>query len=253
MRWFQRAHSLPLNGYTFTFKLPTLLLIVIAMYGLSSLGLWQLHRADEKRALLAEYQTRLTAPVLPIAAVVQNPQAFVARRVQGMGVFDSKQQFLLDNRIVQHQAGFDVITPVRLPGYKALLLVNRGFIPARARHGSVPELPVSKGMRRFSGRLYLPISSVFTLAEESENTWEWPLIIQKIDIKQISQHLKQPVLPFLIRLAEASPQAFAYHWKPVTMKPAKHVGYAVQWFALAVVLGIAYIVSQTKRNEAMND
>jgi cytochrome oxidase assembly protein ShyY1 len=49
-------------------------------------------------------------------------------------------------------------------------------------------------------------------------------------------------------LSADQPGVFQYNWQPINMKPEKHLGYAFQWFALAFVLIIIFIVVNTQRN-----
>jgi len=35
---------------------------------------------------------------------------------------------------------------------------------------------------------------------------------------------------------------FKRDWRPATIKPVRHIGYAVQWFALALTVVIIYLV-----------
>ena len=36
-------------------------------------------------------------------------------------------------------------------------------------------------------------------------------------------------------------------WQPVVMEPLKHIGYALQWYGLALAAGIIYIVARRRR------
>ena len=49
------------------------------------------------------------------------------------------------------------------------------------------------------------------------------------------QRLGRGGLPFEVRL-EPGPASYRVDWPIVSMSPSKHVGYAVQWFALAAAL-----------------
>ena len=54
----------------------------------------------------------------------------------------------------------------------------------------------------------------------------------------------------MIRLDPDQPQGFRRDWRPVTeMGPATHVGYAVQWFGLALALVVIYVVVNIRRVE----
>ena len=58
----------------------------------------------------------------------------------------------------------------------------------------------------------------------------------------LSQLLDEPVLPAMVRIAAEDPQALSANWTVVNQSPQKHTGYAVQWFTMAAVLLLAFIV-----------
>jgi surfeit locus 1 family protein len=66
------------------------------------------------------------------------------------------------------------------------------------------------------------------------------LVIQRIDMKDIQRETHQAFYPFILRLNKADPHGFVRDWTITTVEPARHVGYAVQWFAMALTLLIAY-------------
>jgi surfeit locus 1 family protein len=38
------------------------------------------------------------------------------------------------------------------------------------------------------------------------------------------------------------------NWAPPGFPPMRHIGYAVQWFALALTLFVIYVVTNTRRD-----
>ena len=49
------------------------------------------------------------------------------------------------------------------------------------------------------------------------------------------------LFPYPIRIDAGEPGALVVEWKVVNSGPEKHIGYAVQWFAMSAVLAILYI------------
>lgn len=61
--------------------------------------------------------------------------------------------------------------------------------------------------------------------------------MQRVDLVRIREQLKRPLLPFVLRLSPASDHGYERDWRVRTgLTPERHLGYAVQWFALAVAL-----------------
>lgn len=59
------------------------------------------------------------------------------------------------------------------------------------------------------------------------------------------------MLPVSLRLDESSTGAFQTERLVVNVTPAKHTGYAVQWFAMALALGIIFIFLNTNLAELL--
>src|SRR4249919_3883422 len=95
------------SAYSFRPRAWALALAVAACAAFVALGNWQARRAEEKRALAAQLEKQ---------------------RISLTGVFRPEYTVFLDNRIRNHRAGYEVVTPLRLDGEH--VLVNRGWIEA---------------------------------------------------------------------------------------------------------------------------
>jgi surfeit locus 1 family protein len=54
----------------------------------------------------------------------------------------------------------------------------------------------------------------------------------------------------LILLDPGEPDGYVRHWSPPGFPPMRHIGYAVQWFALAAALFVIFIVTNVRRAAA---
>ena len=50
------------------------------------------------------------------------------------------------------------------------------------------------------------------------------------------------LFPYPVRINAGQASALTVDWKIVNVSPQKHTGYAVQWFTMAAVLGIFYLM-----------
>ena len=66
-------------------------------------------------------------------------------------------------------------------------------------------------------------------------------VVELLDTHLISQFLHKSVYPFIIRLGKQSANGYVREWAVVAMPPERHYGYALQWFAMALVLLIIYV------------
>lgn len=237
---------LHLWGYNFTPKIFHILITLLLLTLLLSLGNWQLNRAAYKRTLLAEYQNRIKGAPLHLSDLNQKQKNINFLPILVNGHFDNAHQFLLDNKIYQHQVGYQVLTPLVINQSHKIILINRGWIPAGESRHQLPVISAINGIQTIRGIIYLPPTHSFTLSNQQENLSQWPNVIQTIHVLQIEKLLNHPIYPYIILLAPQASHGFIRDWQPVTISPYKHIGYAVQWFALAGTLIIIFFVVNIK-------
>ncbi len=82
------------------------------------------------------------------------------------------------------------------------------------------------------------------LAEQQLGS-DWPKRIQAVEMDKLGPALAAlhggKVFPFPVRTDAGEPGALQVDWQLVNMSPQIHHGYAVQWFAMAVVLFVFYL------------
>lgn len=216
----------------------SVLAIILILPVLVSLGCWQLRRADEKRVLLADFEERRMLPAVNIAELDDYPNY---RPVYAEGEYDAEKYWLLDNRISHGRFGYEIMA-VFILSDGSELLVDRGWIAGDASRRTLPEVSIPKGPVKISGELYRSEEKNFSLGSEIHT--EWPRRQQWLDIDVARQDFEN-MLPTSLRLEGGSVGALQTERLIVNVSPAKHTGYAVQWFAMAVALGIIFIFLNT--------
>ncbi|WP_266170996.1 SURF1 family protein [Dyella subtropica] len=220
------------------------------------LGVWQLHRADEKEELLRRYATSATAPVREFAAVAEAPPVNAYPRVQVRGEYLTDRVYLLDNPKHDQRGGVEVYAPFRLHGQSRLLLVDLGFLPGNGTD-QTPQLPPLPGGERELQGLYLPAPGVGfemggdALARQSH----WPKTTVYLDLAQVSGDLGISLYPRVLSL-DADPAAIYVrkHTPDFTSMPsARHRAYAFQWFTFAVVAVVMFLILHRKRKPKPSD
>ncbi|OED35463.1 hypothetical protein AB833_30005 [Chromatiales bacterium (ex Bugula neritina AB1)] len=215
------------------------------------LGFWQLDRAAEKKQMLEHAsQAQRAAPERTLA--FDDPRQFLYREFLLRGKFDLHRQFLLDNRIHNKQAGFEVLTPFITDSEGHVILVNRGWVAHDGNRSLKTRIDVPRrDSDLISGLLTIP-SRGFTLGDAIDGSQSgWPKVLQYLDYEAIGREISNgSVLPAVLVLAEDQPGSFAYNWRPVANGPHKHYGYAFQWFAmLLAVMTIFVYLNFIKKDE----
>jgi surfeit locus 1 family protein len=226
--------------WRFTPRPVATLATVATVAAFAALGNWQLDRASETRALAADFGRQGGAVDLPPAGVeLRRYQRIIAR-----GSYDAARQFMLDNQSRAGVAGVEVLTPLLLADGSAIL-VNRGWLPVGADRARMPEVAVDAGPRRIAGRYGdLPRAPVELAAPPSAR---WPRLVNYPRHEELAAMLGRDLRPGMIRLDPAEPDGYARDWSPAATTPERHLGYAVQWYALAATAAAIWIALSLNR------
>lgn len=209
---------------------------------LASLGRWQLGRAEEKEARQALYEQRLREMPVTLTGSVASPEPLMYRRVRASGRWIAERQFYVDNQVHQRRAGFYVITPLRLEGGAAAVLVNRGWIARDAAYPEAPRVEVPAGRVEVTGLATRPPARFRELSPQTVagNVW------QNLSIERYAAHAGLELLPVVVLADEPAPGLV-----PVRERPdagvAKHHEYALTWFALALTVAALWLVLNLRR------
>lgn len=227
--------------------LPTLLTLILLPI-LIALGIWQLDRADQKQLLQAEYESRKNATPLHLSELPE--KSLEERRYYPLtltGKFDNTNTMLLDNRYHEHQIGYHVITPLIIRPNEPAVLINRGFIPLGQSRAQLPTIKPVNETITIEGNIVIPQAKPLMLSNDWVEEGQGIKRIQTLNLKSIEQSIKLSIYPFILQLKANQPHGYIRNWVPVYMPAAKHLGYAVQWFALAITLIVIYAVMIFRR------
>jgi len=182
------------------------------------------------------------APWAPAGAAAAWPSLSQAageyRHVTVTGVFDhAKEAFVFRTAgSGLGEAGFYVLTPLRLDG-GGTLLVNRGFVPERLRDSAQRVADQVTGNVTLSGVLRWPEErNMSTPADEpSRRTWytrDPPSIAKALDVADAA--------PFSLD-ADPDPKGAVLRGGATTVNIRNdHLSYAFTWFGLAATLVIVF-------------
>ena len=220
---------------SFRFKLSMLVAGLLPI--LVSLGIWQLTRYQEKLSLEQVYDTRRYLSPLSFSEIHSYSDPLYLP-LEVTGHFVSDQYFFLDNQIHKGKAGYDLLMPF-LTQTGEWLLVNRGWLPVENRE-TLPEVSTPQGLITLQGNIYRPLGESFLLDEDRWSD-EWPKRIQSLDFSKVEAALEETVPAMTLVLSEQQPGAEQVRPIAINMKSEKHLAYAFQWFAMALVLIGLYI------------
>jgi len=227
----------------FRFYIPASL-IVATLALLISLGFWQLDRANEKRAIEDQIANANSFDVELVTSVeFLKDREYYHVRLQGSYVGD--KQFVYDNQIVDQVSGYYVLTPLVLKGDSKAVLINRGFIPWNGRRDKLADIDISEKLTEVKVQISKPVKRMEL--EASEIAGEFPVLIQALDLDDMSTIAALDFINVVGLLSPESENGFVRQWEPYTGSIERHIGYAIQWFLMALVLafiGIRLVLKQ---------
>ena len=219
------------------------LFATLLMAGITArLGVWQLDRAAEKKAVQAAIDARARLAPLPSAELAAAGAAQLHRGVRLKGHWLADKTVFLDNRPMDGRVGFFVVTPLQLEGRPEAILVQRGWIPRNSLdRAQLPTVDTPTGQVEIAGRLIIAPSRLYEFAPSVGG-----VIRQNLAAAAFAEEIKHPLLPLTVQQTTGA-DGLARDWPLPDLGLQKHYGYAFQWFALCALLVSLYVWFQIIR------
>lgn len=232
-------------GNTYTLKIHKIFLLLCVGFVIlcSAMSAWQFYRYHFKKTLVGTYDARLKMLPQPFE-LIQNFHDLQFMPVAVDGEYEDLLTMFVQNKFYQGKPGYEVLTPIRMAHQHKLLLVDRGWVPAL---GSALPSITSKNPQQMTGYIKYLNEYQFILGENILESGKTPLVMQKIDISEISRLTKEEFYPFILRLDPESPDGFVRDWVIASVPPARHMMYALQWLAFAMIVIIAFFCFSVER------
>ncbi|MCS4231066.1 MAG: SURF1 family protein [Stenotrophomonas chelatiphaga] len=221
------------------------MLALVAMAVFCLLGCWQLQRMQQKQALLQAQ-----------AAAAAQPPSTLSRALAAAGpvhgIVDHGRFLpglvLLDNQMRHGRAGVKVYRPFR-SDEGALLLVDLGWrvLPADRTLPVLPPPPSPVAVRGLLAPAPAPGLALGPVASPA-GPQRW--LASRLQSDALAPLLGLPGLPTrVLRLDPALPfgDERDLDLLPNTLPPQRHLGYAVQWFGLALTVLVVALVLEWRR------
>ena len=181
------------------------------------LGNWQAGRADQKRA----------------AAATLEP-------VSLRGELLARHTVLLDNKLHRGRPGYHVVQPLRLKS-GGNVLVNRGWVAAGTTRDKLPGISTPAGEVEIAGvrRERFPQALAPDAALPQGKVW------QNITVERFSAWSGLALEPYVIEQTSELADGLLRERPRVSVE--KHESYALQWYSLAGLSIVLFLVLNFKR------
>lgn len=214
-----------------------------------SLGRWQWQRGEAREAqrqLFARGADRVQA-----LGSCDVPSLARFQRVSVTGRFDSRHQFLLDNRIEEGRAGYEVLTPFELTDGR-VVLVDRGWLPFTGYRDRLPNVAFAAGVEReIIGRIdELPAAGLAQGRAAPPSDDRWPKLTSYPTLVELSAALTRRIEPRILLLDPRMPDGYTRDWQPPGLSPLRHWSYAIQWWTFAAATLTIWLVLSFRKKTA---
>lgn len=219
------------------------LIAIAAVAGIvvtGSLGWWQWGRGEQRTALhaavLAQEQSG-PVDVRDLLASGDDDTRLLHRTVALRGTWLPEHTVFLDNRQMNALPGFYVVTPLRIEGSQAVVLVQRGWVQRDfERRDRLPPVQTPAGVVEVRGRLAPPPAKLYAFSAEEKGT-----IRQNLDLADFRLETGLPLLPLSLQQLGAPSEGLLREWPAAGSGAEKNYGYAFQWWAMAALIAILYV------------
>lgn len=218
---------------------------VICVIAMTGLGLWQLDRQAQKEIRLAQLEERRQNHPHTIDELLSLETSIQDFPAQLSGKLLSDKLFYIDNKIYQGQVGFDVIAPLQTE--RGIVMLNLGWLKSLGSRDLLPTQQIESSDYYF-GVVSYP-SNNRMIVETNTSAIEFPILLQQIDLSIMQTAFDEPILNFVVNVDPNPASGYVREWTPVVMAPEKHLGYAIQWFGLAIACLTIYLLSLIKLNK----
>lgn len=226
---------------------PALLPGVAALVAIAltvSLGNWQSRRAEEKLALGRNLDDAARRVQLALPSRLVDAHDYEFARISARGEYSARHTVLLDNKVFQGAAGYQVLTPLKIAGGGMYVLVNRGWIAAGTRRDILPQIQTPHGITSVEGIAIVPSSHIFELDTKTEEGIVW----QNLVLARYAKWSGLRLQPVVLQQTSAAADGLVRVWARPDTGADKHRGYAFQWYALATTMLISYVAFSFKRS-----
>jgi surfeit locus 1 family protein len=232
---------------------PLIVTILLVALGIS-LGNWQERRAAQKTALRDQIARRAAEPPLELGPQQAGLATLEFRHVRVTGQFIPGWPILLDNRPYQGRSGFYLLMPFKIAGSDRHVLVARGWLPVDpTQHYRIPAYGTPAGQVTIEGTVTGNVGHIMQLGGAAQ--LKPAAIVQNVDPVQFVQASGLATQPFFIEQTGpvVAGENLVRDWPQPSTGIETHKGYALQWYGLAAMAFLFYVITGFRSGSKHDD
>lgn len=182
----------------------------------------------------------MQARPIEITSEIVNPEVMALKHVAAQGRFEDQYTVFLDNKLRRGRPGYEVLTPLRLNGVH--VLVNRGWVAAGRTRADLPHVPVPPGEVRVEGLALERLPHALAAGPSAPGK-----VRQNLDLGSFANETKLRLQPIVIEQHSPAADGLLRDWPRPDAGVEKHESYALQWYSLAALSVILFVVLSFRR------
>lgn len=229
--------------FAFHFRpIPFVAATALALLGIA-LGNWQQGRAIQKEAVQEKITAFAAQAPVVLGPAITPAAALEYRRVTVTGEFVAGWPFFLANRPMAGRSGYYLVMPFKIAGSDTHVLVMRGWLPRAAEYGKLAAFATPPGTVTIEGIVAGTAGHVMDLGQAA------PLapraIVQNIDPQAVARATGLRLQPFFVQQtgSDGAGDTLLRAWPAPSSGIDKHRGYAFQWYALAAMSVLFFVIT----------
>lgn len=230
-------------GYRFKPKLWSIVLTILFVIIFVELGKWQLSRADQKSAQHEQLEKYAMQPAVTLPGSSVKLADYQYRDVEIRGEYLADHTIFLDNKTYQGRAGYHVLSPLRIKNSLLHVVINRGWIATGNDRSVLPLITTDLGEVIITGTVVSPEIRTFEISGAIEEGPVWG----RFSLDRYQEITGLRMQPIMILQKDAIEDGLIRAWDKPNSGASKNIGYAVQWFSLAITTIVIFIVLNVKR------
>jgi surfeit locus 1 family protein len=202
---------------------------------------WQTARAHYKRGLAAAYEAAQAQPPLDVTdwSLVAPPE-YSKARVEG--VWKKDVLIYADNKVRNGQIGYSVYMPLCQTTHRCVL-IDRGWVRASRLREDLPTVATSPGPQRIEGVILRGESRFVELSADASRDNVW----QNVTVSRVARAHALELAPFILAQDAGADDGLTRERAKPEFGVEKHVAYAGQWYAFALVTALSGLFAAMKK------
>lgn len=205
-----------------------IILLLVICLGMARLQLW---RAETRGERFEREQAALIATPITLSAEQRQREELLDTAAIARGHWLPEKTIFVDNKIYHSRPGYHVLTPLQLTGSKAVVLVNRGWIPAPRLRSDIPSVSSPVGEIEVTGITHSFAVKTFELQETEPAGPIW----QHVREAEYRQRSGLDALPVIVLRTGGDDDGLIRDWGNPDNPATRHYGYAAMWLVFALM------------------